>query len=944
MIRGAVAVLVGVVVALADRQNGCPGTSIQCQNGGFIMSESCSDRVKANDCKFGSFTRCQCPPTHEGVSCQIPLSVGGCAKGERFDRSPLTRKGVQRFECQLDESVQTEGRPWFSLPAWVSPTVQSNLRNLRDHAVHMTADWDAGSVQFRIDSRAESRSMLRSSCSQHSRVVSCTATRCQLDGNLARCGHLSCEQDPVVSHFSSLVASLASKTSVDIRFDEESFEIVGMFSVGSCQIGACFPAPAPGLAQWLTPLVALVLLAGLVGVVVAVHVEVAHPPAIVEKQVASKAKASASGEGRETSFSKSNDSVPVGLAWRDLTYTLPSVRGLWSTLLRRPGTAGPTLLHGASGRVKPGELVAIVGPSGAGKSTLLDILGGIPKKGELRGEVTLTGRHATALPKSQLLSYVVQTDYNLSALTVWETLQFSARTRLSRELSDDEILKRVAKTLQLVGLSHVATSVVGTPASGGISGGERRRLAVGVELIAEPRVMLLDEITSGLDSYYASSILRVLRSAATDSGMAILLTIHQPPAALFSMFDRIILMGTGGRTVFQGAPSEAIEFLRMHSPKAIPFLKGTNPFEYLISNLNDSDTLAGIYAGSAEFSAMKASIVDAIADTDAPDVAGDIESGSSGDDAGYGPRRSSSEDGSFGIKVEQRKRLTFWEQVCLLTHRAFRVVARNPALMILYNVVTVVIAILSGLTFWQVDMAVSGTQNRIGFIFCAILFGSLLSMTSIDLFVTERILYHRESRAGCYSALPYFISKLIVDVVPFRILPALLFSMISYHMVGFQSDILHFSIFTAVLILCNAVAGASIFAISTAAADVKSANLIGVSYYMFNIVFGGPFLSQSTRSTYSAFLSVGSFFYYAFEMLVSNEFIGLELFFDPNQMDSGGASQGGTGIEMTGQQIMETMHWRPDSTVQSSLVLCGMLVGFHLLAFAALKYAQRPLK
>ena len=147
---------------------------------------------------------------------------------------------------------------------------------------------------------------------------------------------------------------------------------------------------------------------------------------------------------------------------------------------------------------------------------------------------------------------------------------------------------------------------------------------------------------------------------------------------------------------------------------------------------------------------------------------------------------------------------------------------------------------------------------------------------SISTVVTERVLYWREHSAGAYSEASYFLSKLIVDIVPFRILPAITFSCVSYFIVGFQGDLGHFAMFTFTLVLSNMVAGASIFAISTACANVRTASLVGVVYFLFNIVFGGPFLSQARnapssgsdgRSTpVSSYLSLFSFFYYAFEV------------------------------------------------------------------------------
>ena len=176
--------------------------------------------------------------------------------------------------------------------------------------------------------------------------------------------------------------------------------------------------------------------------------------------------------------------------------------------------------------------------------------GGLDKKGSITGRTVLYGNQRAR--RRDVLAYVVQDDYNLSTMTVWETLMFSARMRLPKTVPYQDILELVATTLEELHLAKIATSKVGTPEHGGISGGERRRLAVGVELVANPRVLLLDEPTSGLDSFYADMLVNVLKKRAERDKCAVLLTIHQPPSHLFNHFHKVMLMSKGGHVAFYG--------------------------------------------------------------------------------------------------------------------------------------------------------------------------------------------------------------------------------------------------------------------------------------------------------------------------------------------------------------------------------------------------------
>ena len=213
------------------------------------------------------------------------------------------------------------------------------------------------------------------------------------------------------------------------------------------------------------------------------------------------------------------------------------------------------ILFGAKGFVRPGEMVAILGPSGSGKTSLLNVLSqrtGLSGGSKKEGVVTINGRALRqGSDYGKVAAFVQQDDVLQATSTVRELLTFAGRIRTN--LEGEALTSRVESVITRFGLGQCADSLVGGWLRRGISGGERKRTSIGYELITDPSLLLLDEPTSGLDSSTALRILQLLRGEAR-RGMAVLATIHQPSAALFNVFDRVILLSEG-YVIYNGPPS-----------------------------------------------------------------------------------------------------------------------------------------------------------------------------------------------------------------------------------------------------------------------------------------------------------------------------------------------------------------------------------------------------
>ncbi|KAK4398116.1 ABC transporter G family member 10 [Sesamum angolense] len=201
------------------------------------------------------------------------------------------------------------------------------------------------------------------------------------------------------------------------------------------------------------------------------------------------------------------------------------------------------VLKNISCEVKSGELTAIAGPSGAGKTTLLEILAGTMATCGVSGHVLVNDMPMNAAHFRRVSGYVTQDEALFPHLTVEETLMYSARLRL--QVGRDKARSRVHSLLTELGLEHIAGVRIGSESSRGISGGEKRRVSIGVDLVHDPVVLLLDEPTSGLDSASALHIVLLLKSMAKNQGKTIVLTIHQPGFRILNLIDKVILLSNG---------------------------------------------------------------------------------------------------------------------------------------------------------------------------------------------------------------------------------------------------------------------------------------------------------------------------------------------------------------------------------------------------------------
>lgn len=222
--------------------------------------------------------------------------------------------------------------------------------------------------------------------------------------------------------------------------------------------------------------------------------------------------------------------------------------------------SGKVGIHHMSFREESGRMVGIMGASGAGKSTLLSVLNGINDPYD--GEVLINGVsiHNDRDKIKGLIGYVSQDDLLIEELTVFENLYYNAKLCFDN-LTDDEIVTRVDNTLKNLGLFEIRDMKVGSPLNKKISGGQRKRLNISLELIREPAIMFLDEPTSGLSSRDSENILDLLKELAR-KGKLLFIVIHQPSSDIFKMFDKLIILDTGGYLIYNGNPIESIEYFK----------------------------------------------------------------------------------------------------------------------------------------------------------------------------------------------------------------------------------------------------------------------------------------------------------------------------------------------------------------------------------------------
>lgn len=239
-----------------------------------------------------------------------------------------------------------------------------------------------------------------------------------------------------------------------------------------------------------------------------------------------------------------------------------------------------TLIDGVSLTVAPGELVGVMGPSGSGKTTLLNVLAGLtpPATGRVLFDRLDLYRHHERFRRS--IGYVPQDDVMHRELTVRRALRFAARLRRGAEADGAALERRIDGVLDRLGLVGIDDVLIGSPVRKGISGGQRKRVNLAMELIDDPQVLFLDEPTSGLSSEDTLQVIRVLRELA-DRGKTVLLTLHQPSPEAFRLLDRLVLLGKEpgspepGRLVYAGSawPGAVQHFAAGDEPSADAVLR-----------------------------------------------------------------------------------------------------------------------------------------------------------------------------------------------------------------------------------------------------------------------------------------------------------------------------------------------------------------------------------
>ncbi|KAL6950965.1 hypothetical protein ACO0QE_000249 [Hanseniaspora vineae] len=423
------------------------------------------------------------------------------------------------------------------------------------------------------------------------------------------------------------------------------------------------------------------------------------------------------------------------------------------------------------------QLNVIMGPSGSGKSTLLNVISnrvGHSSHYHMDGTIFLANNAVEPRELNKYCSYVKQhEDHLLSRLTVWETLYYAGRLRLP-DLEDKEIRSRVEQLIMDLGLWHCKDVLIGDDFNKGISGGEKKRVSIGVQLLTSPEIILLDEPTSGLDSFTASTMMNLLKKISERT--TVIATIHQPRSEIFEAFANVLLLSKYGKVAFNGSPSSMKNFFMNNLHYKCPKLTNIADFYLDLISLNtQNDTNERISQTRVDSILQKWEEYRSAHPVN-PNSANDYEKSDGG-----APHR----------EVKTVPLYTIY-QICLI--RQFKNLVRDLDPLVARLVQVPSMGIILALYFSPLKhRGTSAILNRFGLVQQATSLYFVGMLSNLAIYPGERNFFYNEYQDGVHggSLLPFFFSYLTIEL-PMSIFGSLIYSIFSVLVTGLPRNATNF--------------------------------------------------------------------------------------------------------------------------------------------------------
>ncbi|XP_068184389.1 ATP-binding cassette sub-family G member 8 [Antennarius striatus] len=583
-------------------------------------------------------------------------------------------------------------------------------------------------------------------------------------------------------------------------------------------------------------------------------------------------------------------------------------------------------INNLSLRVHSGQMLALIGSSGCGKTSLLDIITCRDEGGTMMsGQILINGKANTPQLVKKSIAHVRQDDRLLPHLTVRETLAFVARLRLPTHFSQAQRDQRVDDVIAELRLRQCANTRVGNDYVRGVSGGERRRVSIAVQLLWNPGILILDEPTSGLDSFTAHNLVITLSRLARGNRL-VLLSVHQPRSDIFQLFDLVVLMSSGS-AIYCGAARDMVPYF---TALGHPCPRYCNPSDFYVDLISiDRRSLDREAECLEQARILSEQFMEQVRDTE------DHMWKPAGADTGQpeGPQQVSAEDEQEVVTIsKQRDQLPGkLQQFMILIRRHMYNDYRDLVTLLVHGFEALLMSLLVGCLYYGAGEQRLSIQDTVALLY---MIGALTPFAVVlDVIAkchTERAMLYHELEDGMYSVTSYFFAKVLGEL-PEHCVFTLVYGLPIYWLAGLNEAPERFLLnFLLVWLMVYCSRAMALF-VAAALPTLQTSAFMGNALFTVFYLTGGFVIGLENMWLVASWISHASFMRWGYEGMLQVQFRGNKYPITISNIT----------INVDGIHVLDAMYMNQYPLYSCYLVLLAVCLSFMMLYYLCLKFIKQ---